>query len=195
VWVKHLVFPARPGHGKGACQLCGCAGELRSAAGSQHDQAVLASVEMSSIGGASPLRPQWMQWCLTRVSGEPTMTGGELGLCWLWIDFEFYESGGRGKSKMRERRSGDERQLSREMKTMAAPRPTQPKTTLYREGSHARPPTHDSVALSSPALVRGMQAQVQVQVQAAVGVHDKIPMSQCPALAHHLCLDAPAHTT
>jgi hypothetical protein len=41
--------------------------------------------------------------------------------------------------------------------------------------------SHESVALSAPAFVRGIQAQVQPR--AAVGVHDIIPMSQC--LAHH----------
>jgi hypothetical protein len=45
----------------------------------------------------------------------------------------------------------------------------------------AQPPSHESVAHSAPALVRGIQAQVQPRV--AVGVHDRIPMSQC--LAHH----------
>jgi hypothetical protein len=40
--------------------------------------------------------------------------------------------------------------------------------------------SHESVALSALALVRGIQAQVQPR--AAVGVHDTIPMSQC--LAH-----------
>jgi hypothetical protein len=39
----------------------------------------------------------------------------------------------------------------------------------------------ESVALSAPALVRGIQAQVQVRP--AVGVHDIIRTSQC--LAHH----------
>jgi hypothetical protein len=41
--------------------------------------------------------------------------------------------------------------------------------------------SHKSVALSAPALVRGIQAQVQFRP--AVGVHDTIRMSQC--LAHH----------
>jgi hypothetical protein len=54
-----------------------------------------------------------------------------------------------------------------------------------------RPPSHESVVLSAPALVRGVPALVQVQ--AAVGVHDTIRMS--PRLARHWRLDvARAHS-
>jgi hypothetical protein len=44
-----------------------------------------------------------------------------------------------------------------------------------------RPPPHESGALSAPVIVRGIQAQIQVH--AAVGVGDTIPMAQC--LTHH----------
>jgi hypothetical protein len=46
----------------------------------------------------------------------------------------------------------------------------------------AQPPLHELAARSGPALVRGIQAQVQPQ-EAAVEVHDIIPMSQSPAPA------------
>jgi len=55
---------------------------------------------------------------------------------------------------------------------------------------HTRPPSHESVARPAPALVCEMQAQLQLQ--AAVGVRDTIPMSQF--LVHHSRLDVPAHT-
>ena len=78
---------ARPGHGKGACQLHGWAGELRTTVGYQRVHIVPTSMETSAIVGASLLRLQWMHWYLgfimTRVSGESTATGGELSLCWL----------------------------------------------------------------------------------------------------------------
>ena len=49
--------------------------------------------------------------------------------------------------------------------------------------------SHGPVVLSAPNLIHGIQAQVQVQVHAAVGAHDTIPMSQY--LAHHWRLDVP----
>jgi hypothetical protein len=55
----------------------------------------------------------------------------------------------------------------------------------------AQPPLHKSAARSALALVRGIQAQVQPK-EAAVEVHDIIPMSQSPA--HHWRLDVPTHT-
>ena len=51
--------------------------------------------------------------------------------------------------------------------------------------------SHESVALSAPALVP--EIQVQVQVRLAVGVHDITGTNQCPA--HHLRLDVRRHTT
>ena len=50
-------------------------------------------------------------------------------------------------------------------------------------------PSHESAALSDPALVHEIPARVRLQ---AAGVHDTIPMSQ--SLAHHSRLDVPAHT-
>jgi hypothetical protein len=55
-----------------------------------------------------------------------------------------------------------------------------------RNGMVARLLSHESVVLSVPALVREIQAQVQVRPD------DIIPMSQC--LAHHYHLDVPEHT-
>jgi hypothetical protein len=55
-----------------------------------------------------------------------------------------------------------------------------------RNGMVARLLSHESVVLSVPALVREIQAQVQVRPD------DIIPMSQC--LAHHYRLDVPEHT-
>jgi len=40
-----------------------------------------------------------------------------------------------------------------------------------------QPPSHESVVLSAPAPVCRIQPQIQVQVQATVGVRDTIPMS------------------
>jgi hypothetical protein len=62
----------------------------------------------------------------------------------------------------------------------------------HRYSVHAtavRRPSHESVALSDPALVHEIPARVQLQ---AAVVHDTIPMSQ--SLAHHWRLDVPAHT-
>ena len=52
-----------------------------------------------------------------------------------------------------------------------------------------RHPSHESAALSDPALVHEIPTRVQLQ---AAGVHDTVPMSQ--SLAHHWRLDVPAHT-
>ena len=65
-----------------------------------------------------------------------------------------------------------------------------PRASLLSSRTAVRYPLHKSVALSDPALVRGIPARVQLQ--AAVRDHDTIPRSQF--LAHHWRLDVPAHT-